>query len=131
MEIDELPKVKRATASASSDASSSSDSSSSSEDDPAEDNEEEDSGSDEESGEDEEEASEEEEEEEAEEGIDDTKYCYCQDVSHGDMIACDNADCPYQWVHLGCADLTEAPEGDWLCKDCKRLPKEKIRPHPT
>ncbi|KAI0053888.1 hypothetical protein FA95DRAFT_1673797 [Auriscalpium vulgare] len=25
-------------------------------------------------------------------------YCFCQKLSYGEMIACDNADCAYQWV---------------------------------
>ena len=61
------------------------------------------------------------------EGSDDTKYCYCRDVSHGDMIACDNADCAIQWFHWSCAGITAEPDGEWLCKECRRLPKEKIR----
>jgi inhibitor of growth protein 3 len=40
------------------------------------------------------------------EGTDDTKYCYCQKVSYGDMVACDNADCKGQWFHWDCAGLT-------------------------
>lgn len=33
-------------------------------------------------------------------GADDTKYCYCQKVSYGNMVACDNADCKGQWFHV-------------------------------
>ena len=25
-------------------------------------------------------------------------YCFCQERSYGEMIACDNPQCPYQWV---------------------------------
>ena len=25
-------------------------------------------------------------------------YCFCQERSYGEMIACDNPECPYQWV---------------------------------
>jgi inhibitor of growth protein 3 len=62
------------------------------------------------------------------EGTDDlTKYCYCQKVSYGDMVACDNADCKGQWFHWDCAGLTSEPLGEWLCRDCLRLPRNKIR----
>jgi inhibitor of growth protein 3 len=60
-------------------------------------------------------------------GTDDTKYCYCQRVSYGDMVACDNADCKNQWFHWECAGLDAEPVGDWLCRDCAKLPKSKIR----
>ncbi|TDL29390.1 hypothetical protein BD410DRAFT_892695 [Rickenella mellea] len=29
---------------------------------------------------------------------DKTLYCHCQKMSYGEMIGCDNHDCPYQWV---------------------------------
>jgi inhibitor of growth protein 3 len=61
------------------------------------------------------------------EGSDDTKYCYCRDVSHGDMIACDNASCHIQWFHWSCAGITQEPTGEWLCRDCRKLPRDKIR----
>jgi inhibitor of growth protein 3 len=60
-------------------------------------------------------------------GADDTKYCYCQRVSYGDMVACDNADCKNQWFHWECAGLVAEPVGDWLCRDCAKLPKSKIK----
>jgi len=58
---------------------------------------------------------------------DDTKYCYCGEVSYGDMVACDNADCKGQWFHWKCAGITEEPEGEWLCRDCAKLPPSRIR----
>lgn len=60
------------------------------------------------------------------EGTDDTKYCYCQKVSYGDMVACDNANCKGQWFHWDCAGLTSEPLGEWLCRDCSKLPRSKI-----
>lgn len=58
---------------------------------------------------------------------DDTQvYCTCQRVSFGDMVACDNEDCPYQWFHWGCVGLKEEPKGEWLCPNCRELPKDKI-----
>jgi len=61
------------------------------------------------------------------EGSDDTKYCYCRDVSHGDMVACDNANCDIQWFHWSCAGITAEPVGEWLCKECRKLPRDKIQ----
>ena len=58
---------------------------------------------------------------------DDTKYCYCGEVSYGDMVACDNADCKGQWFHWKCAGISEEPEGEWLCRDCSKLPPSRIR----
>ncbi|KIJ99574.1 hypothetical protein K443DRAFT_132998 [Laccaria amethystina LaAM-08-1] len=45
-------------------------------------------------------------------------YCYCNRVSFGEMIACDNTGCTREWFHLGCVGLTEPPEGEWFCEDC-------------
>ncbi|GAA5886312.1 hypothetical protein JCM6882_001600 [Rhodosporidiobolus microsporus] len=47
-------------------------------------------------------------------------YCYCRRVSFGEMIACENDDCPREWFHLDCVNLSEAPEGSWYCDDCVR-----------
>jgi hypothetical protein len=52
------------------------------------------------------------------------------------MIACDNSDCELEWVrvmsfivpsihltyhkfHYGCVGLSEPPEGEWFCEDCR------------
>jgi chromatin modification-related protein YNG2 len=32
------------------------------------------------------------------EAEDDTVYCTCGQQSHGEMIGCDNDNCPIQWV---------------------------------
>ena len=38
------------------------------------------------------------------------RYCYCNGVSYGEMIACDNENCPRgEWFHLKCVGLKEAP----------------------
>ena len=38
------------------------------------------------------------------------RYCYCNGVSYGEMVACDNAEnCEKEWFHLGCVGLTKAP----------------------
>ncbi|KAF2013886.1 hypothetical protein BU24DRAFT_249244 [Aaosphaeria arxii CBS 175.79] len=58
---------------------------------------------------------------------DDTKYCFCQRVSFGDMVACDNDNCHYQWFHWECVGIKEEPVGDWLCPDCRKQPPNKIK----
>lgn len=35
------------------------------------------------------------------------RYCLCQRISFGEMIACDNDDCPIEWFHYGCVGITE------------------------
>lgn len=52
--------------------------------------------------------------------VDTQVYCFCRNVSHGEMICCDGKNCPYEWFHFECVGLTEAPKGSWLCDDCKR-----------
>ncbi|KII94649.1 hypothetical protein PLICRDRAFT_33459 [Plicaturopsis crispa FD-325 SS-3] len=49
-------------------------------------------------------------------------YCFCQKLSYGEMIACDNQDCPYQWFHLPCVNLKAGvplPEV-FFCAECIR-----------
>jgi len=46
------------------------------------------------------------------------KYCTCQQVSFGEMIACDNKDCPIEWFHFPCVDLKAKPKGRWYCPEC-------------
>jgi hypothetical protein len=46
------------------------------------------------------------------------KYCYCDEVSSGDMVACDNEDCPREWFHYHCLGLTSPPKGRWFCLFC-------------
>jgi hypothetical protein len=88
------------------------------------------------------------------EGVDEEgtepKYCYCNDVSYGEMVACDNESCPREWFHLKCAGLSKAPDenstflipiilasfvccGDykltystakWFCEECKATIRE-------
>ncbi|KAK4034283.1 inhibitor of growth proteins N-terminal histone-binding-domain-containing protein [Parachaetomium inaequale] len=54
---------------------------------------------------------------------DDRKYCSCQNVSFGNMVACDNDECPYEWFHWGCVGLKSEPNGTWYCPECS----EKLR----
>ncbi|KAL5848687.1 hypothetical protein ACOSQ4_006700 [Xanthoceras sorbifolium] len=45
-------------------------------------------------------------------------YCFCNQVSYGEMVACDNPDCKIEWFHFGCVGLKEQPKGKWYCSDC-------------
>ncbi|ORY56094.1 uncharacterized protein BCR38DRAFT_119853 [Pseudomassariella vexata] len=40
---------------------------------------------------------------------DELRYCYCNGVSYGEMVACDADDCEKEWFHLGCVGLKSAP----------------------
>lgn len=71
-------------------------------------------------GEEKHERSEEDAEEEEEAGEDTEVYCTCRSVSHGDMVACDNDDCPYEWFHWKCVGLTREPPGTWYCEECRK-----------
>ncbi|KAM0746044.1 hypothetical protein T439DRAFT_330027 [Meredithblackwellia eburnea MCA 4105] len=50
-------------------------------------------------------------------------YCYCNQVSFGSMVGCDNDDCTREWFHLGCVGLEAPPEEDekWYCADCIKI----------
>ncbi|KAL9124383.1 MAG: hypothetical protein Q9217_006285 [Psora testacea] len=43
------------------------------------------------------------------EGGEEPRYCYCNEVSYGEMVGCDADDCPREWFHLDCVGLTRAP----------------------
>jgi len=45
-------------------------------------------------------------------------YCFCRKLSYGEMIACDNPDCRYQWFHLPCVNLKAPLPERWFCSDC-------------
>lgn len=47
-------------------------------------------------------------------------YCYCQQVSYGEMVACDGPFCAKEWFHLPCIGMSSPPEGKWFCRDCKK-----------
>lgn len=69
----------------------------------------------------------EEEEEEEEDGGDDKKYCLCHNVSFGDMVACDNDNCPYEWFHWSCVGLKSEPNGTWFCPVCTEKNQRKAK----
>ncbi|KAI0122442.1 hypothetical protein F4814DRAFT_408742 [Daldinia grandis] len=60
-------------------------------------------------------------EDEAEEKL----YCLCQHKESGDMIACDNQNCPYEWFHWKCVGLKSKPRGKWMCPECARPKRGK------
>ncbi len=68
-----------------------------------------------------------EDDEEEEEGGDDKKYCLCHNVSYGDMVACDNDNCPYEWFHWSCVGLKSEPNGTWYCPVCSEKLQKKAK----
>nr|XP_015200914.1 PREDICTED: inhibitor of growth protein 2 [Lepisosteus oculatus] len=46
-------------------------------------------------------------------------YCLCNQVSYGEMIGCDNEECPIEWFHFSCVGLTYKPKGKWYCPKCR------------
>lgn len=76
--------------------------------------------------------------EDGEDGEDKELYCFCQKLSYGEMIACDNPGCPYQWVstptphthptlttlpfqfHLPCVNLKQPLPERWYCAECTK-----------
>jgi hypothetical protein len=47
------------------------------------------------------------------------RYCVCNQVSFGDMVGCENENCPNgEWFHYACVGLTEEPKGKWFCTGC-------------
>ncbi|EEP80475.1 predicted protein [Uncinocarpus reesii 1704] len=54
------------------------------------------------------------------------RYCYCNQVSFGEMVACDMENCPREWFHLSCVGLTKPPSENvkWYCKECKETMKK-------
>lgn len=54
------------------------------------------------------------------------RYCYCNQVSYGEMVACDMETCAREWFHLDCVGLAKAPtkNAKWFCDECKELLKK-------
>ncbi|EWC44077.1 hypothetical protein DRE_07212 [Drechslerella stenobrocha 248] len=63
----------------------------------------------------------EDEDEEAEGDPDEIRYCYCNQVSYGRMVACDGPGCQREWFHLPCVGLTHMPSSKdkWYCNECR------------
>ncbi|KAG8873616.1 hypothetical protein FRB97_006606 [Tulasnella sp. 331] len=64
-------------------------------------------------------------------GQQDEVYCYCRQVSYGEMIACDDTNCEYEWFHLGCLKISAPPkEKKWFCDECRgRQQRERPERH--
>lgn len=58
------------------------------------------------------------------------RYCFCNNVSHGEMIACDNPECAIEWFHFDCVGITKEsrPKGKWYCPQCASTMKKGGRP---
>ncbi|KAF8609950.1 hypothetical protein BDV93DRAFT_601037 [Ceratobasidium sp. AG-I] len=54
-------------------------------------------------------------------------YCYCGQVSFGEMIGCDGDDCALEWFHLPCVGLDIVPKDKWYCKECDQVRKKRRR----
>lgn len=59
--------------------------------------------------------------EEEDEDPNEQRYCYCNGVSYGEMVACDNENCAREWFHLECTGLRSLPpaRSTWYCDECK------------
>uniref|UniRef100_A0A336MQ31 Inhibitor of growth protein n=1 Tax=Culicoides sonorensis TaxID=179676 RepID=A0A336MQ31_CULSO len=53
------------------------------------------------------------------------RYCICNQVSYGDMVACDNEDCPFEWFHYPCVGITSSPKGKWYCPQCSQAMRRR------
>ncbi|XP_050314248.1 inhibitor of growth protein 3 isoform X2 [Anthonomus grandis grandis] len=53
------------------------------------------------------------------------RYCLCNQVSYGDMVACDNEECPSEWFHYPCVNITAPPKGKWYCPQCTTTMKRR------
>ncbi|KAJ8142030.1 hypothetical protein OXX80_007821 [Metschnikowia pulcherrima] len=45
-------------------------------------------------------------------------YCYCNQISFGEMVGCDGDTCEREWFHLPCIGFKNPPKGKWYCDDC-------------
>lgn len=55
-------------------------------------------------------------------GVNNTKYCVCNDKASGMMIRCENPECPVGWYHFTCVGLSVAPKTEWMCMHCRTDP---------
>jgi hypothetical protein len=55
---------------------------------------------------------------------DSKEYCLCRSPAYGEMIGCENEQCPYEWFHLRCVGLKEPPSATavWYCPACRTKP---------
>ena len=52
------------------------------------------------------------------------EYCFCRTRSYGEMVGCENDECPYEWFHLECVGLKKPPSESvvWYCPECRTKP---------
>lgn len=64
---------------------------------------------------------------EEEDQEDDRRYCFCNERSYGEMVACENEQCQYEWFHLQCLGLKKSPDDEelWWCPVCREMEKCK------
>lgn len=53
-------------------------------------------------------------------------YCYCNQVSFGEMVGCDNPECSIEWFHYPCVGLAAPPPGKWFCPDCVSIKEKQL-----
>lgn len=54
------------------------------------------------------------------------RYCICNEVAYGGMVACDNKNCPHEWFHYPCVGITDPPKGSWYCPQCLAAKKRRV-----
>ncbi len=53
-------------------------------------------------------------------GLKEQVYCFCNYISYGNMVKCDNPNCKIEWFHFHCVGLRNLPKGKWFCSEkCK------------
>ncbi|GEQ67655.1 hypothetical protein JCM33374_g1320 [Metschnikowia sp. JCM 33374] len=55
-------------------------------------------------------------------------YCYCNQISFGEMVGCDGETCEREWFHLPCIGFKNPPKGKWYCDDCLAKMKKPKKP---
>ena len=55
-------------------------------------------------------------------------YCFCNYISYGNMIKCDNPNCKREWFHFHCVGLKNQPKGKWFCSE--KCAKEYMKKNP-
>ncbi|OBA20733.1 hypothetical protein METBIDRAFT_79019 [Metschnikowia bicuspidata var. bicuspidata NRRL YB-4993] len=55
-------------------------------------------------------------------------YCYCNQISFGEMVGCDGDTCEREWFHLPCIGFKNPPKGKWYCDDCVAKMKKAKKP---
>ena len=57
-------------------------------------------------------------------------YCFCNYISYGNMIKCDNPSCKREWFHFHCVGLKNQPKGKWFCSEkCTKEYMKKFHTH--